>query len=198
MSINTRSFSELYRKVEITTRARYNAARRLDRHQRLSQWMLTLISVELIAIPLFQTANIPTRVTPQVMNVIEIFLSVLILAYSLLIGAENYATRSEKMLNCGIELSRLGRQIAPLHDTEYHEQVYLELVNKYHDVLEKYENHLSIDHEMYKIRQRTSYASQSQFYLAWITARVRYILNFWHYITVFIGIGISLWYILFY
>ena len=171
---NHESFKELHRKVDKVSRLRYNAADRLKRHQQFSQWITTLLSVILIIVPLLQALKVKTNVSDQFLNAIQVFLAVLILAYSLLLGIENYSSRSEKMHTCGLELSSLAREIYPYLEieneallgillyrlsrkprrTENDSFLYKRFSEKYQSILEKYENHSQIDNNLYDLEIR--------------------------------------------
>jgi len=196
MTGRPQSFNELYRRVDVTTRTRYNAAQRLQSHHRFSQWVVTLVSVALIAIPLFQAMNVPLKRSPQLLNSVEVFLAVLVLAYSLLLGNENYSGKSEKMLNCGLELGRLSRRIYPHLDKPHQEDLYKELSEEYHDILEKFENHDPIDYEVYRINNPSIYyKNKATHVIAWLVVKFKYILGYWHYIGVTLGVIFAILYI---
>jgi hypothetical protein len=162
---NHESFKKLHRKVDKVSRLRYNAADRLKRHQQFSQWITTLLSVILIIVPLLQALKVKTNVNDQLLNAIQVFLAVLILAYSLLLGIENYSSRSEKMHTCGLELSSLAREIDPYLEIENdsflykifskkYQSLYKIFSEKYQSILEKYENHSQIDNNLYDLKIR--------------------------------------------
>ena len=196
MTVRPPSFNELYRRVDVTTRTRYNAAQRLNSHHRFSQWVVTLVSVALIAIPLLQAMNVPLGRSPQLLDAVEVFLAVLVLAYSLLLGNENYSGKAEKMLNCGLELGRLSRRLYPHLDQPHQEDLYKEFSEEYHDILEKYENHDPIDYEMYRISNpRFYYKNKVAHVTAWISVKLKYYLGYWHYIMVIIGVLFTILYI---
>ncbi|HEX6292625.1 MAG TPA: SLATT domain-containing protein [Herpetosiphonaceae bacterium] len=189
-------FDDLHRKIETTTRARYIAANRLATHQRFSQWILAALSVELILIPLFQAMNVPLRTSPEVLNAIEVFLAVLVLAYSQLLGAENYALHADKMLSSGRELGRLNRELTPYIGKPYDAAIYMQFVERYHDILDKYANHADVDYDVYRLKnRRTFYPQTSSFVWAWITTRMRYGAGYLHYSLVLVFTGLSILYI---
>ncbi len=195
MNQKNMTFDEIYRRIDVTTRVRYNAANRFKTHQWLSQWIVTLLSVGLIVIPLLKALNVPLRTSPQLLDAVEVFLAVLVLAYSLLLGNENYAGRAEKMLACGMELSRLARELYPLQGKEYDEAKYLSFSERYHDILERYDNHNDIDYKIYTLNNRQKYYPNIiNFSRAWILIQIQYCLNFSHYALVTIGVLTSVAY----
>lgn len=194
MSTLTPPMENLHRKIEVTTRARYNAANRLGNHQRLSQWTLAALSVELILIPLFQAMDVPLRVSAESLNAIEVFLAVLVLAYSQLLSAENYALRADKMWTCGRELGRLNRDVAPLVTDAYDPAVYANYVKQYHDILDKYENHADIDYDLYRLKRGMDGHHLLRRIWSWITIRSRYWIGFLHYSIVLLFTALSIVY----
>ncbi|PZV27428.1 MAG: hypothetical protein DCF12_04490 [Snowella sp.] len=73
----------------------FNASKRLSFHNLLSQWTLSLLSLGLIIIPLLTVTNI--KLQDKYIDFFSISLAVFVLTFSLLVGANNYAVRSEKM-----------------------------------------------------------------------------------------------------
>lgn len=138
-------FSELSRRVKVTSKARYNASRRLSLQNSMSQWTLALLSVALILISLISASDIETSFSKPYTDIMQIVFAVLILAYSLLLGTGDYSARSVKIHRCGLELGRIARKIKPYEDSEGYEEKYEELNDEYYNCLEKYENHKSID-----------------------------------------------------
>lgn len=138
-------FSELSRRVKVTSKARYNASRRLSLQNSMSQWTLALLSVALILISLVSASDIETSFNKSYTDIMQIVFSVLILTYSLLLGTGDYSARSVKIHRCGLELGRIARKIKPYENSEEYDQQYEELNDEYYNCLEKYENHESID-----------------------------------------------------
>jgi hypothetical protein len=194
MSTNQQqSFKDLYRRVNITTDVRYGSAKRLNSHHRFSQWVVTLVSVALIVIPLCKAMKVPLRQNPQLLDAIEVLLAVVVLVYSLLLGNENYSGRAERMQSCGLDLGRLSRKIYPLIDQPHEDNLYSKLSEEYHDILERYPNHDSIDYKIYKIERRASYFSNHIFYVSsWFYTKIIYAFGYWHYLTVMFGVIITL------
>ncbi|GFE71936.1 SLATT domain-containing protein [Chroococcus sp. FPU101] len=191
---SNKTFEELHRRIDVVTRVRYIAARRLKIHQRLSQWVITLISVILIIIPLLQTFQIKTKVSEQALNVIEVFLGVAILAYSLLLNMENYTSRAEKMQSCGVELTFLKSRIYPYIHYKHNTKLYNQFAEKYNIILEKYENHDDIDYKFFTLEKPQGF-SKENFYFAWIAIKIRFWLSFSHYIIVIFILIATIYYI---
>ncbi len=146
-------YDELHRRITKTSRIRFLAARRLGAHARFSQWTIALLSVVLIIIPLMQALGALTRFGPQLLNVIQVALAVLVLVFSLLIGMDNFAVRAERMHACGLDLADLGREIEFRKDShtstaaeDYHRDR-----ERYYAILRAHENHANLDYYRTKL-----------------------------------------------
>ena len=139
-------FSELSRRVKVTSKARYNASRRLNLQNKMSQWTLALLSVALILISLVSASDVEIAYSKSYTDIMQIVFAVLILAYSLLLGTGDYSARSVKVHRCGMELGRIARKIKPFEELEGEMDAYDKLYNEYYNCLEKYENHENVDY----------------------------------------------------
>tara|TARA_R110001606_G_scaffold399222_1_gene582281 strand:- start:2172 stop:2828 length:657 start_codon:yes stop_codon:yes gene_type:complete len=153
-------FSELNRRVKLTSKARYNASRRLTRQNNFSQWTLALLSVALILISLVSASDIPTKFNENYIDIMQIIFAVLILTYSLLLATGDYSARSVKIHRCGMELGRLARKIKPYEDVEDKDDKYNEFTNDYYNYLEKYENHENVDYLVSEYTSRDWFGSE--------------------------------------
>ena len=180
----------------VTSSVRYRSATRLSSHHRFSQWVVTLVSVALIVIPLFQAMKVPLKQSSQLLDAVEVLLAVLVLVYSLLLGNENYSGRSEKMLTCGLDLGRLSRKIYPYLNQPHEKALYKELSEEYHDILEKYPNHDSIDYKLYRVSYPDTYFKNKVTHVFnWLSVKSEYVIGYWHYLIVMIGVIVTLLYI---
>jgi len=141
-------YDELYRIVELVAKARYTAHRRLTFHSSFAQFSLTFLSIGLIIIPLLDLGGFSAHYSPKYIQIMQIVFAVILLAYSLLLSMGRFEARAEKMLSCGIALSRILRQVKPLQGTSppLPDPVYDELYTRYYDILEKFENHTQADY----------------------------------------------------
>jgi hypothetical protein len=105
---------ELLRRTKITTKSRYRASERLERHHKFSQWTVSLISAALVFVPMMQAFNIQLGIGAIYLNATQAVLAVLVLVYSLLLGQENFISRAEAMHRNGVELGRFARKLAGL------------------------------------------------------------------------------------
>jgi hypothetical protein len=145
LEINNK-FSELNRRVKLTSKARYSASRRLTLKNNLSQWTLALLSVSLILISLISASNIDIKFDSKYVDIMQIIFAVLVLTYSLLLATGDYSARSVRIHRCGMELGRLARKIKPYEGNSDDDAKYDEFTNDYYNCLEKYENHENVDY----------------------------------------------------
>ncbi|MCA2483285.1 SLATT domain-containing protein [Vibrio sp. Vb2853] len=141
---------ELLRRVKMTTSSRYGASLRFKFHHRVSQWTVAFISIALLIIPMAQAWGLAIGIDNQQLNFIQSILAVLVLVYSLLLGQENFISRSEAMQRNGVELGKFARKLKP-YIRSCTETQYSELVEEYYAILEKYENHEIVDYYATKL-----------------------------------------------
>jgi len=154
-------FTELNRRVKLTSKARYNASRRLTLKNTLSQWTLALLSVALILISLVSASKLRIGFDQGYVDIMQIVFAVLILAYSLLLATGDYSARSVKIHRCGMELGRLARKVRPFEGVEDEDKKYEVFYNEYYNCLEKYENHENVDYLVSDYTSRDWYGKGS-------------------------------------
>lgn len=141
------SIKELLRRVEFTSKARYNGARRLALHNIFSQWTLAYLAVGQIAISLVPALKLHNNFSEDYTNFGAIFFCVLVLAYSLLLGMGNFSSRSVVMHACGMELGNLARELHLLnHTQDVSSGKYDSASKEYYQILAKCENHAHQDY----------------------------------------------------
>ncbi|MFM2589657.1 SLATT domain-containing protein [Vibrio sp. TBV020] len=161
---------ELLRRVKMTTSSRYGASLRFKFHHRVSQWTVAFISIALLVIPMAQAWGLTIGIDNQKLNFIQSILAVLVLVYSLLLGQENFISRSEAMHRNGVELGKFARKLKP-YIRSCTEAQYTDLVEEYYSILEKYENHEIVDYYATKLEVKPQNHAQ---YLGYIWFSVKY------------------------
>ncbi|MDT3500634.1 SLATT domain-containing protein [Stenotrophomonas maltophilia] len=180
---------ELLRRTKITTKSRYRASERLERHHKFSQWTVSLISVALVFVPMMQAFNIKTGVDAIYLNATQAILAVLVLVYSLLLGQENFISRSEAMQRNGVELSRYARRLAGI-SAPVSDERYSQLTEDYYDILERYGNHKPIDYLYTQLAESPKTFGESLVYsYRWVKARLTTVLIFSHYFIAMAFVG---------
>jgi hypothetical protein len=158
-------FDELYRRVYITARSSFFAARRLEIHYKWSQWTIALASIALLYIPLVQTFDLELTVNPKTLNVLEVSFAVIVLVFSLLIGTENYLLKADRMQRRGLELASIYYALEPYRKKEEDNKLYENFCANYDKVLEKYDNHLPIDFLEFTLSKKNDYYEGGRGYL---------------------------------
>lgn len=136
---------KLLMSIRATAKCKFNASLRLKRNSRNSFFATTFLSLGLILIPLLQNSNVKLYLSGQVLNMMQIFLAVAILVYSIVMGKSGLDIRAEKLNECGDRLKdlarRLDRSLANKKDeldlSSYHE--------KYSDISTDTEGHSRLD-----------------------------------------------------
>lgn len=177
---------ELLRRTKKTTKSRYRASERLERHHKFSQWTVSFLSVALVFIPLMQAFNVDIGIDALYLNATQAILAVLVLAYSLLLGQENFVSRSEAMHRNGVELGRFARSLAAYKGKEeVPNEDYNNLVEKYYDILEKYENHKPLDYLFTRLHYKPdSFSGWPEYCWVWVRAQFFRLITYSHYIAV--------------
>lgn len=186
-------FDELFRRIELTSKNRYNGAERMRVHERLTSYTLGIVSVLQIGVSVAATPGSPLKIDAWVVSVIQICLSVFLLAYSLFTGAEKFGERSVRFHTCGLELGKLTRKLKRFKGLDGHEKEYDALSRHYYRVLDGSENHAPLDFMRTKLDLRERYFPGTgphvgaRITYAWLLA-----LQYWHYFLVLILSGVLL------
>lgn len=180
----TESIDELCRRTELTCKARYHAARRLNIHGIFSQWTLAFLAIGQIVITLVPSLGIKTTLPSQYINFMEIFFGILVLAYSLLLGMGNHVARSIQLHQCGLELGELARRLHRLSRSNITDPLIYDQQNRYYySALEKCENHTRAD---YLVARLEHYQSEEPFRLFagrwYIRQKYRLEMYCWHFL----------------
>lgn len=144
------SLKNLYKKIDATSKTRFTTSRRLNLHAKLSTYSIVLLSLLLILISLMQAYKIGDNISNDRVALIQIFSSVMILVYSLLIDKNDYSKVSEKMYSCASKLGKLKQKLYPYLDFDGNtpdfssinkDELYENLKKEYHEILDLYETH---------------------------------------------------------
>lgn len=188
---------ELHRRAEITSKVRYEAARRLMAHNLFSQWTLAVLAVGQIAISVIDALDLPLNYSDRYLAFGGIFFGVLVLAYSLLLGMSNYSARSVQLHKCGLELGELARElylISKLNGAD--RQNYEDYAKKYYVILGQYENHEEIDFRRTKFSMRdvdSAVGLTLDRIFEGARLKMRYFFGFSHYLITGLLMAIWLW-----
>ncbi|EML1598635.1 SLATT domain-containing protein [Burkholderia cenocepacia] len=146
--------------MRVTSKCRYNASVRLKRQNQFSFITTTILSLGLILIPLLQNSNIKLSFPDKVLNMLQVFLAVSVLVYSVIIATAHYETRAEALNDCGDKIKdlirNLRREIAESKTSGV--AVNLALYNqRYGDVSTDAENHARVDFMLASLEMSSDY-----------------------------------------
>ncbi|CAI8732853.1 SLATT domain-containing protein [Pseudomonas sp. IT-P294] len=140
--INSNALRQMISK---TVASRFQASRRLTLHNNLSLFSITLFSILLILVSMVQAVGLKFAVSDYVVNIGQLFLSILVLCFSIAITMSDFSLKSSKQHDCGMELNELVTYLKNKWDIELSDDEYNDSVKKYYSILAKYENHLDVD-----------------------------------------------------
>ncbi|MEZ9509756.1 SLATT domain-containing protein [Vibrio breoganii] len=139
------SYNNLYKKIDATSKTRFHSSRRLKGHAKLSTYSVVLISLALILISLMQAYDLGNNINSELVGLIQVFSSVSVLVYSLLIDKNDYSNLAEKMYSCAAQLGELKQEIYPMLDKKFEEREYQKYRAEYNRILKLYETHSTND-----------------------------------------------------
>ncbi|WP_444911078.1 SLATT domain-containing protein [Microbulbifer sp. PAAF003] len=140
---------KLLNSMRLTSKCRFNASIRLERLSTYSFLTTTILSLGLIFIPLYQKSGLPIPYTEPVIHMLQIFLAVAVLVYSVVNATSKYHTRSSKLDDCGIKIKELIRKLRVDIAKETKEGTNIDLDNyhqEYHLISSEPENHRRVDY----------------------------------------------------
>ena len=146
--------------MRVTAKCRYNAAVRLQRQGKFAFFTTTALSLGLIFIPLMQNAGVTLAYKPNVLNMMQIFLAVAVLVYSVVIGTARYEYRAEQLTECGDKLKELIRTIDKDRETKgtFSNADLGELQQQYSNIATDTENHTRSDYQLAMLEMDGDYS----------------------------------------
>jgi hypothetical protein len=150
---------ELNYKIWSTKGSRFNASTRLTQTSRLSNLSINLLSVYLTAVGLLGVYNLHFNQLNEDLIAYSITsLSILALVFGQIESAKDFALRAKEFHSCGLELSeiynelRIYKTLTLNQSLEDKENFAKKISDKYQRVLERYDNHLQIDNNIFKTK----------------------------------------------
>lgn len=194
-------FGNLYKKIDATSKTRFHSSRRLKLHTKLSTATIVFISLVLILTSLMQAYDLGVNIKSKYLALIQVFSSITVLVYSLLIDKNDFSSLSEKMYSCASRLGELKQRIYPFLDNGEIDQ-YNKFKDEYHEVLKLYETAAINDFMADYVRAQLDMPENYKFgriktaYLH-LKVAVLYFLNYLQYcvvFTIFSGLLYWLWF----
>lgn len=151
---------KLLNSMRVTSRCRFNRAESLKNISFYSFLTTTILSLGLIFIPLFQITGREMHYSANALTVIQIFLAVSVLVYSVVIATSKYELRASLLDECGVKIKELIRRLrAEIFEPEP-EGAVVDL-NKYHKMYNKVtcscENHKRVDYLFATLESRSDF-----------------------------------------
>jgi SMODS and SLOG-associating 2TM effector domain family 5 len=135
-------------KIWITRKTRIYAEMRLQRNGSISQLLLTLYSLAVVSLSIWNLQNDNHR-----FNLISIFASVVVLVLSVIVTSQHYAERSISMRNCYVKLDELYSK-AKRAEAGKNNKMIQQLESEYTGLLINIENHSDYDYLCLQYSQR--------------------------------------------
>ncbi|EKG2462403.1 SLATT domain-containing protein, partial [Vibrio vulnificus] len=175
---------ELYDRIRKTACSRFYAHDRLQLHNNASLWTITFFSMGLIFIPLVDTFGLESSFSSNYTNFIQVVLAILILVFSALLSLANFAVRADRIHQCGMTLNALAIRVHKSINEGVTPEEYEALAKEYDDVLQKHENHSSLDY-LYTKNHMSNYYNNPWYFPIYI--RLRFAIQFIPYALLLIG-----------
>ncbi len=145
--------------IRATSKCRFNSSMRLKRASKIAFTTTTILSLGLILVPLLQNSNVKLALASQVLNMMQIFLAVAVLVYSIVMSKAGLDVRAEKLNESGDHLKNLGRELDReiIHNSN-NIATELEKYNKrYSDLTTDTEGHSRLDYLFTKLDMPNDY-----------------------------------------
>ena len=157
--LNKTFLEELNYKIWSTKGARFKASERLLHVAHLSNVCTSMLSVYLIAVGLVSVYNISSAAELD-LNLIAYSttsLSILILVFGQIENAKDFKMKASQFHRCGLELASIYNELRIFKTLEEEQTLEAKkhfaksISGKYEKILERYDNHDSIDHDMFRV-----------------------------------------------
>jgi hypothetical protein len=159
MSAEDTNCDALRQMISKTMAARFQASRRLDFHNKLSLFSISLFSIILILVSLLQLVDFKFTFDNTVVNIGQVFLSIVILCFSIAISMSDFSLKSSKHHECGVQLNELTYKLMNKWGVVLSDQEYEQKLGEYFNILSKYENHSEADNS--RVNKKTKYVEGS-------------------------------------
>ena len=150
------AIEELNRSFIMAAKCRYLASARLKHIGQFSSHTTTILSLGLIFIPLVQFAGLQLSFPDKLLGVLQIFLAVSVLVYSVINTQGRYSLRAEKLNQCGDKIKELQRQLSYEIKSGKNPD-YQSYHSKYLDIEVDAENHSRLDYMFARLDLTTIY-----------------------------------------
>lgn len=140
-------------KIWSTSITRFNAAKRITSWKHCIRWSLLSSSVYLVTLSILIYAEKIQSSHLDASQFASIFLSILVMSLSLSVNLNNLEIRAFQNHECGRKIRRLSCKLkGKVGDTEIDN-----LFENYDNILDKYENHMSIDYYQFALHNHKQF-----------------------------------------
>ena len=144
------AMEQLNRSFVMAAKCRFLASTRLKHIGIFSSHTTTILSLGLIFIPLMQVAGLRLSFPERLLNVLQIFLAVSVLVYSVINSQARYSLRAEKLNQCGDKIKELQRQLSYQIKNNGNPR-YEDFHKRYVDIEVDAENHSRLDYQVARL-----------------------------------------------
>lgn len=208
-----KDLENLYKRMDTTSKTRFAASRRLNWHSKLSTYSIVGISMFLIFISLMQAYQIGSNINDKKILLIQVFSSIIVLVYSLIIEKNDYSNLSDKLYSCASKIGKLKQEIFPyvvFKSKDEHKEItydktellkiYNEYTKKYYEILDLYETHskndFRADYKIAKLQMSDNFPLSNCERKGYIySIGIQYIINFITYILIVISFVIFFYWV---
>jgi len=146
----------LLRQCHLTSKCRYNASIRLKRLGQGTFLTTVVLSLGLILMPMLQLARLRVAYPEQVLNVIQVFLAVAVLVYSIVSATSNYDTRARILNDCADRIKHLGGELRTAMQTGTVDLKFF--ADRYNGITRDSEMHSRADYALAKLQATDQYS----------------------------------------
>ncbi|MBE4006947.1 SLATT domain-containing protein [Vibrio parahaemolyticus] len=151
---------KLLNSMRITAKCRFNASVRLERASIYSFLTTTVLSLGLIFMPLYQNSGLTIPYSDKVLSMLQIFLAVAVLVYSVVIGTSKHDLRAAALDRCGVGIKELIRKLRNEISESKGSGVSVNLEKyhaDYHEISTEPENHVRVDYLFAVLESRADF-----------------------------------------
>ncbi len=182
-----------YKRVDMIKNIRFIASNRYHTLNHLSNLSITFLSIYVVILSLLSFSQTFKHINANDLNIINVSLSIFIMALSLLDSANQFKLKAIRFHDCGKELGVLFNELSFMMDieiadaserspTQVLENKIREIVARYDAIIAKYEeNHKEVDFQIYKARYYGISAKKA----AWIEFKAYFQTKFIYHFLIF-------------
>lgn len=199
--MSAEKLKKLYKKMDATSKTRFHYSRRMKLHSSLSTWLVVYISLVLILISLLQAYSLGRNIESPYVQLIQVFSSIAVLVYSLIINKADYSSLSEKMYSCASRINKLKLKADPAVAAG-DMAAYESLCREYQGILDLYETasiqDFRADYWRAKMEMPEDYVLGRE-EMRWMKFKIflLYIINFIEYPLVLLSYAFAMYWLVF-